>query len=126
MPGVLTTFGKRLRDLRTRHLRTPISSPWTNGKTEAFWDILQVEVLDRERFTSFDHAEAALDRFANYCNYHRLPGVLDWLTPAERYDGTPFTGRGFENIPHWPTCSPSLRRSCMRPDSVPYLSRNFN
>ena len=25
-------------------------------------------------------------------------GVLGWLTPAERYDGTPFTDRGFENI----------------------------
>src|SRR6266571_2219601 len=30
---------------------------------------------------------------------HRLSGTLGWLTPAERYDGTPFTDRGFENIP---------------------------
>ena len=27
--------------------------------------------------------------------YHRLHGELDWHTPAERYDGTPFTDRGF-------------------------------
>jgi transposase InsO family protein len=99
MPGVLTMFGKRLRDLRIRHLRTQISSPWTNGKIEAFWDILQAEVLDRERFASFAQAEAALARFAEYYNYHRLSGVLGWLTPAERYNGTPFTDRGFENIP---------------------------
>lgn len=99
MPGVLTMFGKRLRDLRIKHLRTQISSPWTNGKIEAFWDILQAEVLDRERFTGLDHAEAALARFAEYYNYHRLSGVLGWLTPAERYNGTPFTDRGFDHIP---------------------------
>lgn len=99
MPGVLTLFGKKLRDRRIRHLRTQISSPWTNGKIEAFWDILQAEVLDRERFHSFDQAEAALARFAEYYNYHRLSGVLGWLTPGERYNGTPFTDRGFANIP---------------------------
>jgi transposase InsO family protein len=99
MPGVLTLFGKRLRDLRIRHLRTQISSPWTNGKIEAFWEILQAEVLDRKRFASFTEAESALGNFAEYYNYHRLSGVLGWLTPAERYNGTPFTDRGFQNIP---------------------------
>jgi len=29
----------------------------------------------------------------------RLYGELDWHTPAERYDGTPFTARGFEGVP---------------------------
>ena len=36
---------------------------------------------------------------AAYYNYHRLSGTLNWLTPAERYNGTSFTDRGFENIP---------------------------
>src|SRR5579884_945694 len=66
MPGVLTRFGKRLRDLHIQHLRTQINSPWTNGKIEAFWDILQAEVLDRQRFASFAEAEAALAAFAGY------------------------------------------------------------
>ena len=99
MPGMLTLFGKKLRDLRIQHLRTQISSPWTNGKIEAFWDILQAEVLDRVRFDSFAQAEAALARFAEYYNYHRLSGALGWLTPAERYNSTPFTDRGFQHIP---------------------------
>src|SRR6266852_3026239 len=99
MPYVLTRFGKRLRELHVRHLRTQISSPWTNGKIEAFWAILQAEVLDRQRFSGVADAEVALARFAEYSNYHRLRGVLGWLTPAERYDGTPFTDRGFQNIP---------------------------
>lgn len=74
-------------------------SPWTNGKIEAFWATLKSEVLDREVFRSLADAEAALERFARYYNYHRLHGEIGWLTPGERYDGTPFTDRGFENIP---------------------------
>jgi len=27
------------------------------------------------------------------------PSVLGWATPAERYDGTPLTDRGFDHIP---------------------------
>jgi transposase InsO family protein len=99
LPGMLSHFGKRLRDLHIQHLRTQISSPWTNGKIEAFWAVLQQEVLDRHRFTSFAEAEAAITVFVNYYNYHRLSGTLGWLTPGERYDGTAFTDQGFENIP---------------------------
>lgn len=99
MPGVLTQFGRTLRDLAIRHIRTQVNSPWTNGKIEAFWATLKREVLDREVFRSLADAEAALERFARYYNYHRLHGEIDWCTPAERYDGTPFTDRGFENVP---------------------------
>ena len=35
MPGVLTLFGKTLEELRIRHIRTQVNSPWTNGKIEA-------------------------------------------------------------------------------------------
>ena len=88
MPGVLTRFGKRLRDLNIRHLRTQISTPWTNGKIEAFWEVLQSEVLDRHWFTSLAEAENALRSFADYYNFHRLSGALGWRTPAERYLGS--------------------------------------
>lgn len=99
MPGVLTRFGKTLRELEIRHIRTQINSPWTNGKVERFWGLLQQEVLDRQIFRSLEDAEAALAEYAAYFNYHRLHGELDWLTPAERYDGTPFLDRGFEHVP---------------------------
>lgn len=99
MPGVLTRFGKRLRDLNVRHLRTQISTPWTNGKIEAFWEVLQREVLDRQWFSGLDEAEGALARFADYYNFHRLSGTLGWQTPAERYLGATFSDRGFEHIP---------------------------
>ena len=99
MPGVLTRFGKTLRELAVRHIKTQVDSPWTNGKIESFWATLKSEVLDREVFRSLADAEAALERFVRYYNYHRLHGEIDWSTPAERFDGTPFTDRGFDNIP---------------------------
>jgi transposase InsO family protein len=99
MPGVLTRFGKTLRELEIRHIRTQINSPWTNGKIERFWGTLQTEVLDRQVFRSLAAAEVALAEYASYFNYHRLSGAIGWLTPAERFDGTPFTDRGFEHIP---------------------------
>jgi transposase InsO family protein len=99
MPGVLTLFGKTLAQLRVKHIRTQVNSPWTNGKIERFWGVLQSELLDRELFTEPAIADAALMRFAAYYDYHRLHGELDRQTPAERWDGTPFTDRGFEHVP---------------------------
>jgi len=80
-------------------VRTQVNSPWTNGKIERFWGVLQSELLDRELFQGSVAAEDGLARFSAYYNYHRLHGELDWHTPAERYDGTPFVDRGFEHIP---------------------------
>lgn len=99
MPGVLTLFGKTLEELHIRHIRTQVNSPWTNGKIERFWGILQSELLDREIFGTLDAAADGLNHFASYYNYDRLHGELDWHTPAERFDGTPFTARGFERVP---------------------------
>jgi len=96
---MLSRFQRTLDELRIRHIRTQIDTPWTNGKIEAFWATLQAEVLDRRRFGSLAEAEAAVVEYAGYYNFHRLHGEIGWLTPAERYDGTPFTDRGFEHIP---------------------------
>jgi len=99
VPGVLTLFGRTLADLHIRHIRTQVNSPWTNGKIERFWGVLQAELLDRELFATPEAADEALMRFALYYDYHRLNGAIGWQTPAERWDGTPFTDRGFEHVP---------------------------
>jgi transposase InsO family protein len=97
--GLLTRFQRTLAELSIRHIRTQIDTPWTNGKVEAFWATLQAEVLDRQHLADLAAAEAAVTAYATYYNYHRLHGALDWHTPAERFDGTPFTDRGFEHVP---------------------------
>ncbi len=95
----LSRFQRSLADLEIRHIRTQIDTPWTNGKIEAFWAILQAEVLDRQHLADLAAAEAAVTAYATYYNYHRLHGELAWRTPAERFDGTPFNDRGFEHVP---------------------------
>ncbi len=96
---MLSRFQRSLAELRIRHIRTQMDTPWTNGKVEAFWATLQSEVLDRQHLADLAAAEAAVTTYAGYYNYHRLHGELDWQTPAERFDGTPFTDRGFASVP---------------------------
>jgi transposase InsO family protein len=97
--SMLSRFQRSLEELRIRHIRTQIDTPWTNGKVEAFWANLQREVLDRQQLADLAAAEAAVTAYAGYYNYHRLHGELDWQTPAERFDGTPFIDRGFASVP---------------------------
>jgi transposase InsO family protein len=60
---------------------------------------LQAEVLDRQYLADLAAADAAVTAYATYYNFHPLHGALGWRTPAERFDGTPFTDRGFEHVP---------------------------
>jgi len=96
---MLSRFQRTLAELEIRHVRTQVDTPWTNGKIEAFWAILQAEVLDRQYLEDLAAADAAVTAYAAYYNYHRLHGEIGWRTPAERFDGTPFTDRGFEHVP---------------------------
>ncbi len=96
---MLSRFQRTLAELEIRHIRTQVDTPWTNGKIEAFWATLQAEVLDRQYLADLAAADAAVTAYATYYNFHRLHGALGWQTPAERFDGTPFTDRGFEHVP---------------------------
>ncbi len=55
-------------------------------------------VLDRHVFRSLAAAQTTLAEYASSFNDHRRSSALGWLTPAERFNGSPFTDRGFEHI----------------------------
>lgn len=96
MPGVLTLFGKTLEELHVRHLRTQVNSPWTNGKIERFWGVLQGR---GPRPGGLPHVR---------CRGGRLGAVrrLLQLRPAPRRAGLADTGRAFR----WhPVHRPRLR-----------------
>jgi len=71
---MLTRF-RTLEDLRIRHIRTQIDTPWTNGKVEAFWATLQREVLDRQQFA---------DPGGRRGRRHRLRELLQLPSPPRR------------------------------------------
>ena len=105
---MLSRFRGTLAELAIRHIRTQIDTPWTNGKIEAFWKTLQAEVLDRQVLEDLVAAEVAVETYAGYYNLHRLHGELGWRTPAERFDGTPFTDRDFDHVPLLAGAAPLL------------------
>jgi transposase InsO family protein len=105
---MLSRFQRSLAELEIRHIRTQIDTPWTNGKIERFWATLQAEVLDRQHLADLAAADAAVTAYAGYYNHHRLHGELGWQTPAERFDGTPFTDLGFEHVPSLALVAPLL------------------
>ncbi len=63
---MLSRFQRSLAELEIRHLRIQIDTPWTNGKIEAFWAILQAEVLDRQHLDDLAAAEGAVIAYATY------------------------------------------------------------
>lgn len=77
-------------------------------------------------FRSLVDAEAALERFAGYYNYHRLDGEIGWLTPGERYDGTPFTDRGFDNVPALEHLCPGSTTSGAPPERDAEMTGNLS
>ena len=57
---ILSRFQRTFEDLRIRHIRTQIDTPWTNGKVEAFWATLQREVLDRQQLVDLAAADPTI------------------------------------------------------------------
>ena len=102
-PSDLSVGGISKRSHRVRfagHGAVRLADPDQNDIwVEAFWATLQAEVLDRQHLVDLAAADAAVTAYATYYNFHRLHGALGWRTPAERFDGTPFTDRGFEHVP---------------------------
>lgn len=51
-------------------------------------------------FRPLGDVEAMLVQHARYYYYYRrVSGKIGWLILAERFDGIPFTDRGFDNLP---------------------------
>ena len=97
---MLSRFQRSLAELAIRHIRTPDRHALDERQDRG---VLAHRSRRRSSIASSSpispRAEVAVTAYAGYYNYHRLHGELDWQTPAERFDGTPFTDRGFGSVP---------------------------
>lgn len=94
-PSPLEEF---LGEKKVRYMRTSVAQPETNGKIERFWKTLIVELLETQFFQSLEEAQAALDRFVEEYNFHRLHSAINYSTPASRYLGCTGYDNGFAGV----------------------------
>ncbi|MHA1410722.1 MAG: IS3 family transposase [Candidatus Odinarchaeia archaeon] len=86
-----TTEWKRKRcQERKRRKGAQIQQPGHQRQYRGFWHTVK-EVLEKEWFESLEGAQAAIDRYVSYYNYHRLNKAISYNTFASRYYGVPFT-----------------------------------
>lgn len=81
-------FGKALRMLGIRHIRTRPYTPKTNGKAERFIQTMLREWAYAIPFPSSDHRVHDLPRWLAWYNEHRPHASLARRTPAQALAGT--------------------------------------
>ena len=59
----------------------------------------EIERKGRQQLPDLAAAEDAFTAYARSWNHDRHRGGVDWQTPAQRFDGAPFTDRGFGRVP---------------------------
>ena len=89
----------RLAELSIRHIRTQIDTPWTNGKVEAFWATSRPRSSTASTSPTSPPPRPPSSPTPATTTTTGSTAQLGWQTPAERFDGTPFTDRGFEHVP---------------------------
>lgn len=84
-PGQWTPLRLWLLKLGVQTIHSRPYHPQGRGKNERFHRSLAAEVLDLTPLSSFDHAQAALDRWRHIYNSQRPHQALDFATPAQFY-----------------------------------------
>ena len=85
---VARLFGKVLRMLHIRHIRTRPYTPKTNGKAERFIQTLMREWAYATAFPSSQARADDLPRWIGWYNHHRPHASLDRRSPAQALAGT--------------------------------------
>jgi len=85
-------FGFGLWVLRIRHQRTAPFAPWQNGRIERLFGTFKAAL--QLRGAPLVKVEEELHLFRTWYNHVRPHQHLDWLTPAEAWDGMRLGKRG--------------------------------
>lgn len=80
-----TLFQKYLDDMKIEHIVSDPHSPQTQGKVERLTQTIQKELLQKQRFKSYEHAQQAIDDYIQSYNYQRPHQGIGGLCPADRF-----------------------------------------
>jgi len=78
------TFTERARRAGLLPSLGSVGDPWDNAVVEAFWGRLQVEVLNRQRWsTRVELASAIFEWIEGFYNRRRRHSALGWTSPVD-------------------------------------------
>jgi len=83
-----TDFKKLVREFKLEHIRIRTYHPESNGKVERFHRSAR-EALDEVELANLGRAREIIGRWVAYYNGERLHASLDYLPPAEYWEGDP-------------------------------------
>jgi transposase InsO family protein len=75
-----------LKDIGVEHIYTPPYYPQPNGKIEAFFKIVQNELIQAHTFKDFEEFKEQLGCYICDYNHHRRHGGIDYQTPFEKLE----------------------------------------
>ncbi len=81
-------FRELVRDFQLEHIRIRTYHPESNGKLERFHRSTR-EALDEIELKNLGRAREIIGRWVDYYNGERLHASLDYLPPAEYWEGEP-------------------------------------
>jgi len=79
-------FKDEIRRLGIRHTRTMVNTPKGNAVIERFFRSLKEECVWQQRFSNFEQAKEAVDKWVLDYNTERPHQTLDYLTPQQFYE----------------------------------------
>ena len=86
-------FQKFLVKCGIRHIRSRPYHPQTLGKIESLWRNMYQEFLGKEPLSSFEDAEAKIEKWIEWYNFRRPHQGIGGLVPADRFFGVDRTMR---------------------------------
>ncbi|MFP4473579.1 MAG: integrase core domain-containing protein [Candidatus Omnitrophota bacterium] len=75
-----------LKDIGVEHMYTPPYYPQPNGKIEAFFKIVQTELIKAHRFKNLDEFKEQLGFYIQYYNHERSHGGIEYQTPFKKLE----------------------------------------
>lgn len=79
-------FELMLKDVNVKHIYTPYYHPQPNGKVEAYFKIIQEELIRAHSFKDFNEFIEQLGCYIYFYNHQRVHGGIKYQTPFQKLE----------------------------------------